>query len=114
MPQASALDLSFPPSSLSSFCAGRFTGRCHEPVLRSRDSPLMDDITAVAHLIVALVLGTGLLLSMRGGVFSPHFLFFAYLLVGVVLRGWYLTDLSIFDDKDFWPTIEPLVRGDYL
>ena len=74
----------------------------------------MDQGTQLAFLILACFLGAGMIASFRKGLLSPYFLFFSYLFVGVIVRGYYLSDDSAFDSTDFWSIAAPLVQRDFL
>jgi oligosaccharide repeat unit polymerase len=74
----------------------------------------MHEAAQFVLLLLACFLGAGMLLSIRNGFFSPYFLFFSYLTVGIVVRGLYLLDDSSFDASEFWPTVAPSVMGDFL
>lgn len=63
--------------------------------------------------VLASFLSVGMVVTFRRGLFSPYFLFFAYLFVGIIIRGFYLLDDSAFDEKDFWTLVAPLVQGDF-
>src|SRR5688572_11997446 len=60
--------------------------------------------------LLAGILGLGIILSVRRGLLSPLFLFFTYLMVGIVLRAYYINDFFEPDDLDFWATTLPVVK----
>ena len=74
----------------------------------------MDERTIIVLFLLASVIGGGILVSLRKGLFSPYLLFYSYLAVGVIIRGLCLLDVSAFEPTEFWPLVAPLVEHEFF
>ena len=63
--------------------------------------------------ILALLLCIGATVEIRKGIASPYFLFFFYLVIGIVIRRYFLSKPDSMEESAFWWHVLPQVQGEF-